>query len=133
MPPKISALNPVDMLDSLRAYSFTAPYTLAIYGHDEGIIARNIAAGQLCGMADMTANCGSGCTLPLEDALREALLRNVPVICRCPLVLLGFAIRLPESLMADRCLIAWGVRTSSINLFYLESIQKYNNSIQATN
>jgi diguanylate cyclase (GGDEF)-like protein len=117
-------MNPVDVLDSLRAYSFTAPYSLAIYSHGEGIIARNLSAGQLCGICGMTATCGGSCTLPLEDALREALSRNVPVICRCPLGLLGFAIRLPEPAQAHRCLLGWGVRTSSINLFYLESMSR---------
>ncbi len=124
MAPKISAMNPVDVLDSLRAYSFTTPYTLAIYSQAEGIIARNLAAGQLCGICGMTATCGKSCNLPLEDALREALSRSVPVICRCPLGLLGFAIRLPEPALAHRCLLAWGVRTSSINLFYLESMSR---------
>jgi diguanylate cyclase (GGDEF)-like protein len=118
----MSPMNPVDILDSLRAYSFTAPYSLAIYSQTEGIIARNLASGQICGIPGMTATCGKSCTLPLEDALREVLSRNVPVICRCPLGLLGFAVRLPEPSQTNRCLLAWGVRTSSINLFYLESM-----------
>jgi len=124
--PKTAAMNPVDILDSLRAYSFTAPYSLALYSQTEGIIARNLPAGQLCGISGLTATCGNGCNLPLEDALREALSRNVPIICRCPLGLLGFAIRLPDPLQADRCLLAWGVRSSSINLFYLESMSREN-------
>jgi diguanylate cyclase (GGDEF)-like protein len=122
--PKTTALNPVDILDSLRAYAFTAPYSLALYGQGEGIIAKNVISGQLCGFCGATANCGKSCTLPLEDAIREALARNVPVIGRCPLGLLGFAIRLPDAAMANRCLIAWGVRTSSINLFHLESMSR---------
>lgn len=117
-------MNPVDILDSLRAYQFTAPYSLAIYDQGDGILARNVISGQLCGLCGATANCGKSCTLPLDDALREALARNVPVIGRCPLGLLGFAIRLPDTAMAHRCLIAWGVRTSSINLFYLESMSR---------
>lgn len=124
MPPKPAAMNPVDILDSLRAYSFIAPYSLAIYSLGEGIIARNLSGGQICGISGLTATCGTCCNLPLEDALREALSRNVPVICRCPLGLLGFASRLPEPSQANRCLLAWGVRTSSINLFYLESMSR---------
>ena len=124
MLPEISTINPVDVLDSLRAYSFIAPYSLALYSQAEGIIAKNLSAGQLCGICGMTATCGTGCNLPLEDALREALSRSVPIICRCPLGLLGFAIRLPEPTQSDRCLLAWGVRTSSINLFYLESMSR---------
>jgi diguanylate cyclase (GGDEF)-like protein len=124
LPRKTSTLNPVDILDSLRAYSFTAPYTLALYGQSEGIIAKNVISGQLCGLCGATANCGKSCTLPLEDAIREAFARNVPVVGRCPLGLLGFAIRLPDPSMSNRCLIAWGVRTSSINLFYLESMSR---------
>lgn len=124
MAPKTTALNPVDLLDSLRAYAFTAPFSLAVYSHGEGIIARNLAIGQICGLCGMTATCGNSCTLPLEDALREALSRNLPVICRCPLGLLGFAIRMPEPAQAHRCLFGWGARASSINLFYLESMSK---------
>lgn len=124
MPPKASAMNPVDILDSLRAYSFTAPYSLALYAQGEGIIAKNLAGGQLCGACGMTASCGNSCTFPLEDAMREALSRDLPVICRCPLGLLGFAVRLPEPSGNKRCLLAWGVRTSSINLFYLESMSR---------
>lgn len=124
LPHTRSAMNPVDILDSLRAYQFIAPYSLALYGQGEGIIAKNIPSGQLCGFCGATANCGKSCTLPIEDALREAFARNVPVICRCPLGLLGFAIRLPDPATAHRCLIAWGVRTSSINLFYLESMSR---------
>jgi len=112
------------MLDALRAYSFAAPYSLALYVQGEGVIARNVISGQLCGFCGATANCGSSCTLPLEDAVREALARSVPVIGRCPLGLLGFAVRLTDPSMANRCLIAWGVRTSSINLFYLESMSR---------
>lgn len=112
------------MLDSLRAYSFTAPYSLAFYVQGEGVIAKNVISGQLCGLCGATANCGNSCTLPLEDAVREALARSVPVIGRCPLGLLGFAIRLTDPSMSNRCLIAWGVRTSSINLFYLESMSR---------
>lgn len=124
MPPTTATLNPVDILDSLRAYPFTAPYSLAIYDQGEGVVAKNVMSGQLCGLCGVTASCGKSCTLPLEDALREALSRNVPIIGRCPLGLLGFAIRLPDPAMANRCLIAWGVRTSSINLFYLESMSR---------
>jgi diguanylate cyclase (GGDEF)-like protein len=121
---EISAMNPLGILDSLRAYSFIAPYSLAVCSNREGIIARSLVNGQLCGICGMTATCGTCCTLPLEDALREALTRNAPIICRCPIGLLGFAIRLPEPAPAHRCLIAWGVRTSSINLFYLESMSR---------
>lgn len=124
LPLTTATMNPVDILDSLRAYQFTAPYSLALYGQGEGIIAKNVISGQLCGFCGATANCGKSCTLPLEDALREALARNVPVIGRCPLGLLGFAVRLPDPAMTNRCLIAWGVRTSSINLFYLESMSR---------
>ena len=119
-----SAINPVDILDALRAYSFVAPYSLAVYGRGEGLIAKNLSAGQMCGLAGSTANCGRSCTMPLDDALREALVRDVPVIGRCPLGVLGFAVRLPEPSLADRCLLAWGVRTSSVNLFYLESMSR---------
>ncbi|NVN99546.1 MAG: diguanylate cyclase [Geobacteraceae bacterium] len=121
---KTSPLNSVDILDSLRAYSFTLPYTLAIYGQGEGIVAKSVNSGKLCGFLGATANCGKSCTLPLEDAFKEALARNVPVIGRCPLGLLGFAIRLPDPELSNRCLVAWGVRTSSINLFYLESMSR---------
>jgi len=124
LPSKTPTLNPVDILDSLRSYSFTVPFSLAIYGQGEGIIAKNVISGQLCGFSGTTATCGKSCTLPLEDAIREALARNVPVIGRCPLGLLGFAIRLPDPFVTNRCLIAWGVRTSSINLFYLESMSR---------
>ncbi|HZV80583.1 MAG TPA: diguanylate cyclase [Geobacteraceae bacterium] len=121
---KNSAINPVDILDSLRGYSFAAPYSMAIYARGEGVIAKNLSAGQMCGMCGSTANCGSSCTMPLDDALREALARDVPVIGRCPLGVLGFAVRLPDPAMTDRCLLAWGVRTSSVNLFYLESMSR---------
>lgn len=124
MPEKTADLNPVDILDALRSYSFTAPYSLALYGQGQGIIAKNVSAGQLCGFSGSTATCGNSCTLPLDDAIREALARNVPVIGRCPLGLLGFAIRLPDPCTANQCLIAWGVRTCSINLFYLESMSR---------
>lgn len=118
------AINPVDILDSLRSYSFTAPFTLAIFSQGEGVIAKNISSGQLCGICGATAECGKSCTLPVDDLVREALARVVPVIGRCPLGLLGFAIRFPDPAMSNRCLIAWGVRTSSINLFYLESMSR---------
>ena len=124
VPDKTATLSPVDILDALRSYSFTAPYSLALYSQGEGIIAKNIISGQLCGFSGTTATCGKSCTLPLDDAIREALARNVPVIGRCPLGLLGFAIRLPDPAIGNRCLIAWGVRTSSINLFYLESMSR---------
>lgn len=117
-------MNPVDILDSLRAYPFLANYSLALFSQSEGIIARNVSSGQLCGYSGATASCGKSCTLPLDDALREALIRGLPVISRCPLGLLGFAIRLPEPAMSHRCLLAWGVRTSSINLFYLENMNR---------
>ncbi len=121
---KTTTLNPVDMLDSLRTYSFTAPYSLALYVQGEGIVAKNMVSGKLCGLRGATASCGKSCTLPLEDALREAFARDVPVVGRCPLGLLGFVIRLTDPAVANRCLIAWGVRTSSINLFYLESMSR---------
>jgi diguanylate cyclase (GGDEF)-like protein len=117
-------MNPVDILDSLRAYAFLTPYSLALYSQSGGILAKNVSGGQLCGYSGATANCGKSCSLPLDDALREALARDLPVICRCPLGLLGFVVRLPESAMADKCLLAWGVRSSSINLFYLESMSR---------
>ena len=117
-------MNPVDILDSLRSYSFTAPYTLAIFSQGEGIIAKNISSGQLCGICGATAECGKSCTLPVDDLVREALSRVVPVIGRCPLGMLGFSIRFPDPSMSNRCLIAWGVRTSSVNLFYLESMSR---------
>src|SRR5512138_2089233 len=119
-----AAINPVDILDSLRGYSFAAPYSMAIYSRGEGLIAKNLSSGQMCGLCGATANCGKSCTMPLDDALREALVRDVPVIGRCPLGVLGFAVRLPDPAMADRCLLAWGVRTSSVNLFYLESMSR---------
>jgi len=97
---------------------------MAIYSRGEGIIAKNLSSGQMCGLCGATANCGKSCTMPLDDALREALVRDVPVIGRCPLGVLGFAIRLPDPAMGDRCLLAWGVRTSSVNLFYLESMSR---------
>jgi len=121
---KSAALNPVDILDSLRGYSFIAPFSMAIYSRGEGIIAKNLSTGQMCGLCGTTANCGKSCTLPLDDALREALSRDLPVIGRCPLGVLGFAVRLPDPARADRCLLAWGVRTSSVNLFYLESMSR---------
>ena len=121
---KTIAMNPVDILDSLRSYSFTAPYTLAIFSQGEGVIAKNVSSGQLCGICGATAECGKSCTLPVDDLVREALARVVPVIGRCPLGLLGFAIRFPDPAMSNRCLIAWGVRTSSVNLFYLESMSR---------
>lgn len=125
MAKKETTINPVDILDSLRTYSFVAPYSMAIYARGEGIIAKNLSSGQLCGLSGYTCSCGKSCTLPLDDALREAMARNVPVIGRCPLGLLGFAIRIPDPAMADKYyLLAWGVRTSSINLFYLESMSK---------
>jgi diguanylate cyclase (GGDEF)-like protein len=117
-------MNPVDILDSLRSYSFTAPYTLAIFSQGGGVIAKNVSSGQLCGICGATAECGKSCTLPVDDLVREALARVVPVIGRCPLGLLGFAMRFPDPAMSTRCLIAWGVRTSSINLFYLESMSR---------
>jgi len=117
-------MNPVDILDSLRSYSFTAPYTLAIFSQGEGVIAKNVSSGQLCGICGATAECGKSCTLPVDDLVREALARVVPVIGRCPLGLLGFSIRFPDPAMSNRCLIAWGVRTSSVNLFYLESMSR---------
>ena len=88
---KTMAMNPVDILDSLRSYSFTAPYTLAIFSQGEGVIAKNVSSGQLCGICGATAECGKSCTLPVDDLVREALARVVPVIGRCPLGLLGFA------------------------------------------
>jgi diguanylate cyclase (GGDEF)-like protein len=121
---KTMAMNPVDILDSLRSYSFTAPYTLAIFSQGEGVIAKNVSSGQLCGICGATAECSKSCTLPVDDLVREALARVVPVIGRCPLGLLGFAIRFPDPAMSNRCLIAWGVRTSSVNLFYLESMSR---------
>lgn len=121
---KKSAPNPVDILDALRGYSFAAPYSMAIHVRGEGVVAKNLSAGQLCGLSGATANCGNSCTMPLDDALREALARDVPVIGRCPLGVLGFAVRLPDPDMSDKCLLAWGVRTSSINLFYLESMSR---------
>jgi len=121
---KDPAINPVDILDSLRTYSFVAPYSMAIYARGEGVIAKNLSSGQLCGLTGYTCSCGKSCILPLDDALREAMARDIPVIGRCPLGLLGFAIRIPDPAMADKCLLAWGVRTSSINLFYLESMSK---------
>lgn len=121
---KNAAINPVDILDSLRGYSFVAPYSMAIYARGEGVIARNLSSGQMCGLDGSTATCGTSCTMPLDDALREALVRDVPVIGRCPLGVLGFAVRLPDPAMADKCLLAWGVRTSSVNLFYLESMSR---------
>ncbi len=124
MPKKQSIINPVDLLDSLRAYSFLAPYSLAIHSQGEGLIARSISSGQLCGSSCTPSPCKESCTYPLDDALRETVARSVPVIGRCPLGLLGFAIRLPDPAAANRSLLVWGVRTSSINLFYLESMSR---------
>lgn len=101
-----------------------APYGMAVHSRREGVIARNLSTGQICGLAGATASCGGCCTMPLDDAVREALVRDVPVIGRCPLGLLGFAVRLPEQESSDLCLVAWGVRTSSVNLFYLEGMSR---------
>lgn len=117
-------ISPVDLLDALRTYSFLAPYSMAIHVQGEGIVARSISAGQLCGATCTPSACEGSCTYPLDDAIRETLARGVPVIGRCPLGMLGFAIRLPEPAMATRTLLVWGVRASSINLFYLESMSR---------
>ena len=124
MPKKKSSISAVDILDALRTYSFLAPYSMAIHGQGEGLIARSISSGQLCGSSCTPSACKECCTYPLDDAIRETLARGVPVIGRCPLGLLGFAIRLADPTMANRSLLVWGVRTSSINLFYLESMSR---------
>lgn len=115
----------MDLLDSLRTYSFLAPYSMAIHEQGEGLIARSISSGQLCGLICTPSACKGSCTYPLDDAVRETLARGVPVIGRCPLGLLGFAIRLPDPAMATRALLVWGVRTSSVNLFYLEAMSRH--------
>jgi diguanylate cyclase (GGDEF)-like protein len=127
-----TAIQPADLLESLRAHLSPIPFTLALYCRQELAASDRKPSLSLCGLLGRNTLCAAGCRKTRETAAERALSSNRPAVFHCPGGLLNFAVPFSDGQTGASCLIGGGVREPSLDLRHLEALSNAGNSDGAT-
>jgi diguanylate cyclase (GGDEF)-like protein len=113
--------DPIELLDTLRDFSFLDGYNLAIYQGEE-LVAYRGEKERMCGAFGETWLCHNDCQASFRLQTEEALASQTPRIFRCPTGLLNFIIPFRGRNGMDHYLLGGGVREKFMDLQHLEKI-----------
>lgn len=118
----LTTIQPVELLEALKAHQFLAPYHLTFCCDQDGGGLRYKSRFTACGSPRQHHFCTNSCLLALEDAVGRAIAGNRPVVFQCSVGLLNFAVPLRAGDIPFTCLIGGGVRDRTIDLARMESL-----------
>lgn len=113
--------DPIELLDTLRDFSFLDGFNLAVY-QDEELIAHRGEKGRMCGAFGESWLCYKDCQQNHLLQTEEAQLKQKARIFRCPTGLLNFVIPFRGRNGKDYYLLGGGVREKYLDLQHLEKI-----------
>lgn len=114
--------DPVELLDTLREFSFLNDYNLSVYKEGDGRVAFRGDKGRMCGAFGENWLCLKDCQGLYQQQAEEAFLHAQPRIFRCPTGLLNFVIPFRSPQGENFHLLGGGVREKLIDLEHLEAI-----------
>lgn len=121
------SINPSDLLDTLQAHPFLAPYALALYCESRGLLSGDEQRLQSLAPGTWSSFCDEQCRFHHQQALHQAISRNEPAVFRCKTGLLNFMVPFKFSGSKTCCLLGGGVRAREIDLAAVETLARENN------
>jgi diguanylate cyclase (GGDEF)-like protein len=113
--------DPIELLDTLRDFSFLDGYNLAVY-QDEDLLAFRGDKSRMCEVFGGHWPCLANCQALIQGQAAEALQRQTSRIFRCPVGLLNFVIPFQGKNGSAHFLLGGGVREKFLDLQHLEKI-----------
>jgi diguanylate cyclase (GGDEF)-like protein len=123
-PQEAATLQPLELLELLRGYTFLEDFTLALYYERDGRVSRLGSSSPLCGLLAGSLVCSDKCEAAYESAVKSALDKRAPMLFSCRAGLLNFAVPYLVRDGLRYCFVAGGVRKPSIDLFLTEKLAK---------
>lgn len=114
--------DPVELLDTLREFSFLQPYNLAVFSKAEGMLAFRGEKTRMCGTFGENWLCLDGCENNFQREISMALESGEARIFSCSTGLLNFVIPFFDHRHRSHYLLAGGIRERFTNLEHLENI-----------
>lgn len=124
LPDKTRWVNPTELPEFLRKYRFLENYGLAVYCRKHGQVTRLGKEFPSCGDILKSLRCGESCDKVVTNAVKLSLGRNKPMVFRCSVGLLNFAVPLSHDGLDSYCLVGGCVREQSVDLALLESLAR---------
>ncbi|MDO3377463.1 diguanylate cyclase [Geoalkalibacter halelectricus] len=112
----LTALSPMELLESLQTFGFLAPYSLALYCEIRGLICPERQRFNLFGPCGQSPLCDDQCRPHHENALTQTINRNQPNVFRCKSGLLNFIVPFKLGRAPTCCLLGGGIRAADFNL-----------------
>lgn len=113
--------DPIELLDTLREFSFLNGYSLAVYQDDELLAFRGEKA-RMCGAFGESWLCLKDCQKTYQTQTEHAQHSQTARIFRCPTGLLNFIIPFRGSNGRNHYLLGGGIREKFLDLQQLENI-----------
>ncbi|AJE03853.1 diguanylate cyclase [Geobacter pickeringii] len=123
---ELTTIQPVELLENLKAHPFLAPYHLSFCCDQDGA-GRFKSAFTICGAVEQNPLCSKICRTMVEEAVQRASGSGVPVVFRCHAGLLNFAVPIKNGDLPFSCIIGGGVREKEIDLAHLEVLSAADN------
>lgn len=114
--------DPVEMLDTLKDFSFLRDYNLAVFTDDEGLVASRGDRARMCGAFGESWLCVDDCQKSYQKESAYAIQHRESRIFRCPTGLLNFILPFKDRKNNDFFLYGGGIREKFIDLEHLENI-----------
>ena len=114
-------VNPTELPEFLRRYSFLDNYCLTVFCRKHGRITSLGSDFPPCGDLSSSFKCGESCGAAAKKAVSLSLSSKKPKVFRCPTGLLNFAVPIYQDGLHSYCLMGGRVREKSVDLALLES------------
>lgn len=114
--------DPVEMLDTLKDFSFLRDYNLAVFTDKEDLIACRGDKARMCGAFGESWLCVDNCQKSYQQETAHAIEHRQSRIFRCPTGLLNFVLPFKDRSHNDYFLFGGGIREKFIDLEHLENI-----------
>lgn len=124
---ELTTIQPVELLENLKAHPFLAPYHLSFCCDQEGGGPHFKSTFTICGASEQNPLCSKICRAMVEEAVQRATGSAQPVVFRCHAGLLNFAIPLKSGDLPFSCIIGSGVREKECDLSHLEALSAAEN------
>jgi len=112
--------DPVELLDTLREFSFLNDYNLSVVSDGQEKVAARAIQSRMCGVFGENWLCFKDCLQTYHQQTGEAIKRREARIFRCPTGLLNFVIPFQNREGEEFFLIGGGVREKFLDLEHLE-------------
>ncbi|ORJ59814.1 diguanylate cyclase [Geothermobacter hydrogeniphilus] len=114
--------DPVELLDTLREFSFLQPYNLAVFSEREGLVAFRGEKNRMCGAFGENWLCLDGCDKNYKQEIDRAVSERKARIFNCSSGLLNFVLPFQDRDQHIHYLLAGGIRDQATDLEHLETI-----------